>query len=100
DALSGQSASWHHDHVASLIRTEPTTEACQMSSNSSMSGISLLMAMSAVLASTPADAAYKGAEVLPAGRDVVVGGVRWCAGASDPAALQPLNNERNRGAEP
>src|SRR5690606_14072113 len=99
DALSGQSASWHHDHVASLIRTEPTTEACQMSSNSSMSGISLLMAMSAVLASTPADAAYKGAEVLPGGRDVVVGGVRWGAGVSDPAVPHTRYIERIGGGD-
>lgn len=70
-----------------------------MSSNSSMSGISLLMAMSAVLASTPADAAYKGAEVLPGGRDVVVGGVRWGAGVSDPAVPHTLYIERIGGGD-
>lgn len=72
-----------------------------MSSNSSMSGISLvvLMAMSAVMASTQADAAYRGAEVLPGGRDVVVGGVYWGAGASDPAVPHTLYIERIGGGE-
>src|SRR5690606_15338418 len=71
------------------------------SSNSSMSGIPLvvLMAMSAVMVSAPADAAYKGAEVLPGGRDVVVGGVRWDAGVSDPAVPHTLYIERLGGGD-
>lgn len=72
-----------------------------MNSRSIMSGKSAaaLAAISLAIASLSAEAAYKGAEVLPGGVEAVVGGGYWAANSSDPAVSRTLYVERIGGGE-